>query len=202
MSQVGKCDNCHRRAGPAGSLEFCPDSAELGNFTLCGLRDSIFLTVQSESQLHRYSISGEPCSQNCGTSLWWWLCFWWRTKLSSDVAGLRAVSISTDRGPERSPLYAAGEEEHPFQQWEGGSGLGPRAWREPWKVSAEFQWRREAELALACSGAGVGPGGAVSREEKGGFVGKSPASVVSRIILQSWAHPVFLNSPHHWTAGV
>ena len=105
MSQVGKCDNCHRRAGPAGSLEFCPDSAELGNFTLCGLRDSIFLTVQSESQLHRYSISGEPCSQNCGTSLWWWLCFWWRTKLSSDVAGLRAVSISTDRGPERSPLY-------------------------------------------------------------------------------------------------
>ena len=34
MSQVGKCDTCHRRAGPAGSLGFCPDSAELGNFTL------------------------------------------------------------------------------------------------------------------------------------------------------------------------
>ena len=35
--------------------------------------------------------------------------------------------------------FLPGEEEHPLQQREGGSGPGRRAWREPWQVSAEFR---------------------------------------------------------------
>ena len=127
--------------------------------------------------------------------------FWCRTKLISDEAGLREVSASAEMraGLSRVP-FLPGEEEHPLQQREGGSGPGRLAWCEPWQVSAEFRWRRQAELALARSGAGVGPG-AVSREEEGGYVGKSPASLVRSCYpaeLSTSCFPEVSSSPNAW----
>ncbi|CAI9171613.1 unnamed protein product [Rangifer tarandus platyrhynchus] len=82
---------------------------ELGTGSMCMNKPS---TQRKRRRAEWYQLP----KRSLGVLLW--------TKLISDEAGLREVSASADSGPERSPLSAAGEEEHPPQQREGGSGPG------------------------------------------------------------------------------
>ena len=193
MSQAGKWNNHHRRSGPAGSLEFCPDSTELGNLTLWFKRDSIFLIVQSESQLYRYSISGEPCSQNYGRFLWWWLCFlmqdkahqrWGWSACSLRIRWQRAWAESPFCQERRSILSSSGKGARGLADVPGvNPGKSAQSFGEGGKPSWHLPALEQGWARVLCP---------KKRKEASWANPPLPSSV--HVILQSWAHPAFLVS--------
>ena len=134
---------------------------------------------------------GDSCGGGC--------VFWCRTKLISDEAGLRAVSASADSGPEQSPLSARrGGASSPA----AGRGLGAWPTCLAWTLASQRRVSvKEASRAGTCPLWSKGAPGAVSQEEEGGFMGKSPASFVrSRYPaeLSTSCFPEVSSSPNAW----
>lgn len=71
-----------------------------------------------------------------------------------------------------------------------GLGRGPRAWREPWKVSAGRFGEGGSWAGTCPPGAGVSSVLCPEKRKEASWANSPPA--VCHIILQSWAHPVFL----------